>query len=143
MADIMQFVRELLEDKPSNIGVRGIVTHVIKMQMPDPKDPAVYMYQIEVNGYLYCDVACTREPELQDMQVGDEVLSHRPTPEAEGFPIFLLLTKAPEKTEVGTSQGVGWEADKKMWENKDVAPFDPSAKDEERSERLADGGESV
>ena len=137
----MAFVRELLEDKPHTIGVRGTVVHVVKIPTDVLGDPIVYLYQVEVNGYVYQDIACTRDPELKDMKMGDEVLSHRPAPDMEGFPIFLLLTKAPymkvgpdemkEETEVGASDPLAMEEASSV-----TRPFNTLERDALREEAI-------
>ncbi len=129
MSDIVQFVREMLEGKPQHIAVRGIVTHVIRCYTPDPTDPIVYEFQLEINGFLYSDFGCTRDPELSDIKVGDEILCQNPAPEGEGYPTFLVLSKAPLKAEEKE------EATEAEFEAPDGEPFDPNAHDAEDLEK--------
>ncbi len=130
--DVMIFVRQLLAGKSLDTGVRGTVTDIVKIATLDNSDPAVYLFQLDVAGFLYIDFGCTREAELQDIQIGDEIVAHTPPPETEAHPIFLLLSKPqPEKEpeEIEISEAIDTE---KQWKNEDVAAFDPTARDEQR-----------
>ena len=123
----MQFVRELLEGKPQEVAVRGTITHLLKLQSMAPTDPPVFLYQVIVGDYLYHDVGCSRE--TREPSVGDEILSYRPKPSDDGYPLFMILSTAPVK-EV---------AEVEMSDPKalDELPPPPFAADEKDAERMS------
>ena len=92
MADVMQFIRELLEAHPAGTILRGVVTHAVRVFTDDPSDPAIYELQMEISGYTYSGMAYTRDPNLASgMPMGIEVSVAKTQPNTEGYPIFLKV----------------------------------------------------
>lgn len=87
--DIMQFTRELLEDKDLTVGVRGIVTHAIRVYTDDPQFPSIWLIQHETCGSMYSDIFVTRDEKLKEIHEGDELVFHKIAPEKEGYPVFM------------------------------------------------------
>lgn len=90
----MQFIRELFT--PSLKEIRGTITHAVRIFTEDPADPRVYDIQLDLDGFLYSDVVFTRDVQIPDDPTGMEVCIKLPTPEQEGYPIFLLMSRVPE-----------------------------------------------
>lgn len=95
MADVMQFIRELLEGQPPGTAIKGTVTHAVRIFTEEPSDPALYEVQAEIGGYVYSAIAFTRDPNLaMGIPMGIEILFSRPMLGAEGYPIFLRVDRA-------------------------------------------------
>ena len=91
MADVMQFIRELFEDASTSVGLQGMITHAIQIQDLREEDPALFLLQADIEGYLYSDMVMTRDPNLLEIKEGSQVLFQIPVPGTEGYPAFILM----------------------------------------------------